>query len=72
MRPRHRLTRLSNARRRQLWMQQFSRLVLEQRPEFAGRLEWPDATYYYLQGYAAGVATEKYLAARPDTVKGGT
>lgn len=45
--------------KKQKWMAEYQKLLVEKRPEMVGRVDWATATYLYNQGYNPEDAANK-------------
>lgn len=56
--------KLSKEELTKTWMRFFEKQVIEQCPEFSGKIEWPSAYNYFYQGLTTQEAAKRYLEAR--------
>lgn len=52
---------------RERWMRNFETLVVEARPDLAGKIEWQSAEHFYNQALVSDEAAAKYIRNRPLT-----
>jgi hypothetical protein len=50
--------------KRAAWMCEFEMRVLELAPQFAGRIEWDSAIYFYNMSFHPYEAAKRYVATR--------
>ena len=56
-------------RKRQGWMSRYDTLMIERKPETAGRQDWDTALFYYLQGVTPLEAVEQICQPKPEGIE---
>jgi hypothetical protein len=55
---------MNATKHKQTWLANVERLIINQRPDLSGRLEWYDLIHLYNEAYSVQDAATRYLATR--------